>query len=357
MAEYPLRVLITGAGAPGIKGTLHALYNNPDGRKIHPIGVDARDNVAGKAFVKKFFKIPYPEESNYAQRLLDVCKNESIDIIIPQTTRETVVLSELKKWFELENVKVMAANPKSIETANNKNSLLSVFKELKLPYPMFYLTKSEEDLVECAHRLGYPKSPVVVKPPVSNGMRGFRILRKEAWDTHRFLNEKPSGVEISLESLLAILRRGNEWPDILVTEYLSGPEYSVDAFRGSKCSVAIPRIRDAIRSGISFENTIDFNQEIMDYTLLASDRLQLQYAFGFQFKLDKNGIPKVLECNPRIQGTMVASVFTGVNVIWLGVKELLGEPPVASFSKELNTVKFCRFWGGVAFKEGKTYEI
>ena len=40
-----LNILITGAGAPGIKGTLYSLKNNFDNRQINTIGTDAREEV------------------------------------------------------------------------------------------------------------------------------------------------------------------------------------------------------------------------------------------------------------------------------------------------------------------------
>jgi carbamoyl-phosphate synthase large subunit len=153
------------------------------------------------------------------------------------------------------------------------------------------------------------------------------------------------GLEISLEDLLAILHRGPGWPELLAMEYLPGPEYTVDAFRGEKVEIALPRLRQQIRSGITFRSRSECRDDMAEFTLCAARAIDLCYAFGFQFKLDAAGVPKVLESNPRVQGTMVASVFSGANVIWMGVKELLGESieeaptPVAS--------QFLRFWGGV----------
>ncbi len=239
----------------------------------------------------------------------------------------------------------MVSGCEAIETANNKWSVLQIFEKLGLPYPAYQFAGGEADLVRAVEQLGYPQTPVVVKPAVSNGMRGVRVLREQAWDVRRFLAEKPMGLEISLEDLLAILRRGPGWPELLVTEYLPGPEYTVDAFRGEKIEIAVPRVREQIRSGITFRSRTELHAGMAEYTLRAARAIGLQYAFGFQFKLDAAGVPKVLESNPRVQGTMVASIFSGTNVIWMGVKEVLGETvevipsPVAS--------QFFRFWGGV----------
>jgi carbamoyl-phosphate synthase large subunit len=164
-------------------------------------------------------------------------------------------------------------------------------------------------------------------------------------------------VEISLDDLLGLLWRGDAWPELLVTEYLPGPEYSVDAFRGERLAVALPRRRDAIRSGISFETTLlPERRDLIEPTLRAGEHLGLRYAFGFQFKEDANGVPKVLECNPRVQGTMVASVFGGFNPIWLSVEELLNEPPTA-LPAPLRPATFQRFWGGLGIRDDEVGEI
>jgi carbamoyl-phosphate synthase large subunit len=249
----------------------------------------------------------------------------------------------------------MVSDASAIASGNDKDEVIKAFQRLGLPAPLCQRTATEEELIAAVRKLGYPGTPVVVKPPVSNGMRGIRILREEAWDVRRFLTEKPQGLEITLEDLIAILRRG-EWPELLVMEYLPGCEYSVDAFIGSQFSVAVPRVRESIRSGITFHSRTELRDDLVEYTLAAGRELGLRYAFGFQFKLADDGTPKVLECNPRIQGTMVASVFSGANVIWFGVRELL-QDPVSRLPEPLRASEFLRYWGGVGVEAGDSFEI
>ena len=71
----------------------------------------------------------------------------------------------------------------------------------------------------------------------------------------------------------------------MVSEYLPGSEYSVDAFLGKKAAVAIPRLRKEIVNGISFRTSLEYRKDIMEYTLKAARALGLSYVFGFQFKL------------------------------------------------------------------------
>jgi carbamoyl-phosphate synthase large subunit len=350
-----LRLLVTGAGAPGIWGTLYALRHNPDGRPVHVVGVDTQGNNAGALLVDRFYRVPEPENENYIEALIDIARREAVFAVLPQTTREIARLSTALARLEEAGIRVMVSDAASIAAANDKSAVMDVFARLNLPTAAWRRTHSEDELLAAVHELGYPAQPVVVKPSVSNGMRGVRILVADAWDVHRFLTEKPQGLEIALPELISILRRG-VWPDLLVMEYLPGDEYTVDAFIGSDLSLAVPRQRETIRSGITFHSRTDLRDDLIEYTLSAGRELGLRYAFGFQFKLDDEGIPKVLECNPRIQGTMVASVFSGANVIWFGVRELLGDP-VSALPRPLQASEFLRYWGGIAVNEAGIAEI
>jgi len=266
--------------------------------------------------------------------------------VIPQTTRETAKLS---KTLELVSAKVTVSGASAIERANNKYELLKTCQKIEIPTPESQLVSSEEELKQAAEKLGYPKNPVVVKPPVSFGSRGFRVLRDSTtWNVKRFLSEKPNATEISLQNLISILTRDQslDFPQLIVSEFLPGAEYSVDAFLGDKISAAIPRLRKEIVNGISFRTSLEYRKDITEYTLKAARELGLRYAFGFQFKMDASGIPKVLECNPRVQGTMAASVFSGINVIWMSVREAMGEK-VENLPSILLNSEFYRYWGGL----------
>jgi carbamoyl-phosphate synthase large subunit len=351
-----IHVLITGVGAPGVRGTIYALRNHSDTCSVRITGVDVRPDVVGRFLVDRFYSIPAPEDPAYLESLAGICREETVDVVIPQTTREVNVLSRHLDSVSHLGIQVMVSNWPAIEIANNKWRLLQEFEQIGLPVPKCKLARSEAELKAFADGLGYPRRPVAIKPPFSNGMRGVRVLKQDAWDVQRFLREKPSGLEVSLSELIAILKRGPQWPELLVMEYLPGPEYSVDVFAGTDTQVAIPRLRKSVRSGITFEAVMEFREDLIRYSLQAVRHIGLRYAVGFQYKLDEDGVPRVLECNPRVQGTMVASLFSGVNVIWLAVKELLGEP-LRESPQELKEALFYRFWGGVGVCQERVNEI
>ena len=315
-----------------------------------------KNDVVGKYWVDKFRVVPKPEDDDYLDRINEICSNDDIDVVIPQTTRETAKLS---KTYETIDAEVVVSNASALARANNKYELLKVCRELEIPIPESHLVRSNEGLIKAARELGYPSKAIVVKPPVSFGSRGFRVLRGgTSWTARRFLSEKPNAIDITLEDLIEIFARDDEggFPELMVSEYLAGIEYSVDAFLGKKAAVAIPRLRKEIVNGISFRTSLEYRKDIMENTLKAARALGLSYAFGFQFKLDNEGVPKVLECNPRVQGTMVASLFSGVNVIWMSVREAIHQPS-DSIPGVLQKSEFYRYWGGLALTDSETEEI
>jgi len=341
-------VLITGAGAPGIKGTLYSLKNNFDCRGIRTIGVDIRADVVGKYLCDSFYQIPKPSDESFISSLLDICNKEKVDVILPQVTDELPQLSSHRIDFERIGTNVAISNKEAIEISNNKYELLKISKEIRLPTPEFYLVANFDDLERRIEELGWPKKPVVVKPPISSGMRGLRIVVESFDRRTSFYTEKPSAVFLNREELRSIL--GHLFPKLLVMKFLPGKEYSVDLLTANETTV-IPRSRDVIRTGITFGGTVEKNEEIIKYSRSLGKRLGLEYAYGFQFKLDENNVPKVIECNPRIQGTMVLSTLAGANIMYGAVKHALVEK-LPKFKIKWGT-RLLRYWGGVGIQGGK----
>ncbi len=344
-----MKILLTGVGAPGTKGTIHCLREGPSQPESPAwiLGTDVNPDAVGRHFVDEFDTLPWPEDPTYIDEIEALCDKYKIDVVLPQTTREIVRLAGLK------NVAVSSRG--AIDAANDKSVLLLVVNLINgfaddFPAPEAHLCSTTAALVDAAKEIGLP---CVVKPPVSNGSRGFRVLTPEPITTDEYLNQKPGNPQISLERFLEIVR--DDMPRLLVMEYLPGPEYTVDCFRGENMFVAVVRLRKVVRSGITFETEVVDRPEIVEYCRLLVDALDLKYAFGFQFKENAEGVPMILECNPRVQGTMVASLFAGVNIPWMAVQESAGEPPTEI--PIITPAKFTRYWGGVGESNGLAVTI
>ena len=345
-----LRVIVTGAGAPGIKGTIFSLKNNPDSREIYFVGTDANESVVGKYLCDDFRVVPsaiFAEKYLYV--MLKLCEELKINVLIPQNTSELILLSQKKSFFEAIGTKVLVSNQKSIESTNNKYEFLKICKSLSIPVPEFYLVNNITDLKKSAGKLGWPQKKIVVKPPVSNGSRGVRVIDENINLKNAFYNEKPSTLITQMSSLVNIL--GAEFPELIVSEYLPGAEYTVDLLRTKDQIIAIPRKRELIRSGITFNGSLVKHSDIILQSNKISEVANLEYCFGFQFKENYDGVPSILECNPRIQGTMVLSTIAGANLIYGSLKYLLNEK-IPVFEIDWNA-QLLRYWGGIGISNNK----
>lgn len=350
--KNPVTILITGGGAPGIAGTIYSLRKNPDKINTRIIAVDMKEDAVGKYLADSYYKIPSADDPDFIENLFELSIQEKVDVILPQVTKELMPLAAAIGRFEERGIQIAVSSKDSINKANDKFYATQIAEKIKIPVPLTILTRTENDLINAVKKLGFPEKRVVVKPRVSNGMRGLRVVCQPTWDVCRFLNEKPEGTEIGIDDLIKILKKGT-WPELLVQEYLPGDEYTIDVFRGLRYEVAIPRLREEIRSGITFRALVDEREDLKGFALSLAKEIGLNYAFGFQFKLSGSGEPKLLECNPRIQGTMVVSTIAGYNIIWSAVREAIKEPVADNSSSLRRNMRFIRYWGGIGVENGR----
>ncbi len=341
-------VLITGAGAPGIAGTIYSVRQNPDKKPFRIISTDISPNPVGRFLSDAFYVLPKPESTNYLEVLKDIIKKEKVDVIIPQTTREIDLLSKHRNSFDC---KIIVSGGENIARANDKYLIIKECEKTGVPFPNYFLVTDTKSLREAIIKIGYPEKKVIVKPRMSNGLRGVRIITEQTLTLQSYLGDKPSGLEIDLNTFMRIFEGVETFPELLVTEYMPGEEYSVDVFRTEKQTVIIPRLRKSIRSGISFETVVDLERkDIIKYSQKLAESLDLNYCFGFQFKLDENDVPKILESNPRVQGTMIAAAAAGCNMIYYSVLEALNPGGTYEFNLK-DKVEFKRYWGGVGIDQ------
>jgi len=195
--------------------------------------------------------------------------------------------------------------------------------------------------------LGYPEKPVVVKPPASKGQRGFRILVGQPPSMDEIYNSKPYNPYIDGKTFLEIYKRSGGKRKLLVTEYLPGREYTVDMLlKNGKPLVIVPRERVKIVQGISVISRVVRNQELINAAAAISEALKFDYVINIQFKYSRDGVPKLLEINPRIAGTVCASIEAGAHMPYLAIKLAMGEP-IGTPSIKWGLL-FIRYWDHVA---------
>ena len=218
-----------------------------------------------------------------------------------------------------------------------------------MPVPDFRVVENAEQFKTAIEELGYPEKQVCFKPSVSNGSRGFRIVSEKINELDLLFNYKPSSTYLCLKDAVRILSSG-AFPELLVSEYLPGEEYSVDCLANHGDSLLIvPRLRKKTISGISVEGEFVNEETIISYSRQIIKELQLHGNIGIQVKKSAAGKFLILEINPRVQGTISAALGAGINLPELAVKQELGLP-ISSIELQVKWgTLFSRYWSEVFY--------
>jgi carbamoyl-phosphate synthase large subunit len=337
-------VLITGGGAPGAAGIIHCARKSGNYKLI---AADVRPFTVGRFLADDNLILPLPSAPDFISTILDACTQKGIRIILPLVTKELSLFAQHKEILAEAGVKVIISSTGSLLIANNKGLLYDQFSSEPF-IPTYQRCSTWMQVKEAVYALGYPEQPVCFKPCMSNGSRGFRILDEQKNKFDLLFNLKPNNSYTTfreVESLLSVCT----FPELLVSEYLPGQEYSVDAFCvDGDALVILPRKRLRMIAGISVEGEFVEEQVLMHYTRIISKKLGLHGPVGLQFKTDIHGNFQLLEINPRVQGTIAASLGAGINLV-----ELALDYAASGFLPVLPVIKwgtkFIRYWDEVFY--------
>lgn len=302
---------------------------------------------------------PRAAEEFFADFIRELCRTEKIDVLFSLVTEELIKLAKLKDELLRSGTHLSISSVQALATAINKGALYEKLRLDGIAVPDFRVVRSPEQLKQAIGDLSYPQLPVCFKPTVSDGSRGFHIL-DASMDRGRLLfREKPNSAYVNDEDLFRVVEGRTDMPELIVMEYLPGEEYSVDllADEGSVI-VAVPRLRQSIQGGITTQGIIRLEKDIIDYAVTVVDRLTLNGNIGIQIRRDRNDVPKIVEINPRIQGTIVHCTAAGINLPVLVVKQLLGAP-IAKAELEVKWgTRMLRYWEEVFYDvHGSPYAL
>jgi carbamoyl-phosphate synthase large subunit len=346
VTEGRINILMTGGGAPGAAGILKCLHQQ---QKFHVTVADANPGAVGKYLNPDFVVIPMAADNSFTDAVLSVCRKKNIHVVLPLVTKELIPLAQHSNEFELAGAKLIVSPAASLEIANNKSRLYQFLQWRGITVPDFRVAETIDQFKVAVQELGYPGKQVCFKPSVSNGSRGFRIVTDKIAELDLLFNYKPDATFIRLQDAIRVLSSG-PFPELLISEYLPGEEYSVDCLASHGEAVLIlPRLRKKMINGISVEGEFVKEDTIITYCIRIIKELQLHGNIGIQVKKSVTGDFLVLEINPRVQGTISAALGADINLPVLAVKQELGLPFAADECLVKWGTRFSRYWAEVFY--------
>lgn len=320
-----ITILITAVGTQSMPGLADCFHNNGE-RKIKIIGADISDDYTINQIVDKFYKVPRVYESNYIDSLIEICRNENVNIFFPFMDEEMELIYNRIDDFTAIGVKVSLPSKNAIDITIDKLRFYNFMKDNNLPVPEYYSAISIEDLENACTQLGYPKKAVCIKTLGSSGSRGIRILKEDIDLYNIFLNEKPNSLFMKKDAFIKMLSGVKVLKPMMVMEYLPGKECSVDLLADNgKVKYMVGRVSNNVLASIPQDCVLKEVKDAYDLCEQIVKLLNFDGNADFDFKFNERGVPVLMEVNPRLAATMAVIAIGGVNLPYLRIKQILGE--------------------------------
>ena len=149
-----IKVLLTAAGSPSAPGLIKCLKNNGE-RNLYVVGTDMKADATISQMCDTVRLVPAATATNYVDELLNVCKEEKVDVLIPGISQELPELQKRKCEFETIGTKVSVSDGEGLLIANDKIALYEYMKEQGFKIPEFRIAKSLDDFIEACNCLLY----------------------------------------------------------------------------------------------------------------------------------------------------------------------------------------------------------
>ncbi len=320
-----IKILFTGVGR---RIELLQAFRNAAlvlNKELKIYGADMIGTAPALAYCDCVRRVRAMKNSGYIDDLVEICKNDCIDLVIPTIDTDLLVLSEHKELFEQIGTKVMISEPEKIRICRDKNNIAQFFGDCGLHAPM-----PVNDWHE--YKAGYP---AFIKPKDgSSSINAFKVENEDELEVY-----------------------AGQVEDYIVQPFVCGKEYTIDIFcdwEGVPISI-VPRERVQIRAGEVLKTKIELNQTMIEESKKLCAAFKPCGPMTVQLIRDEAGIDWFIEINPRFGGgaplSMKAGARSAESILKFIDNEALEEQSIADGSI------YSRFDQSVCIAEGESGRI
>ena len=287
------------------------------------IGADITASAPALFFCDETKIVCRIREPEYIPQLLEICKAENVDCLIPTIDTDLLMLAENKEKFEEIGTKVLISAVDKVKLCRDKRYTADYFMSvgLKSPVPVDDVAK---------YNLGYP---AFIKPKDgSSSIDAYKVNNAEE------LEEYAKKVN-----------------DYIVQPFISGREFTIDIFcdyEGNPVFVT-PRERLAVRAGEVLKTRIHQDdvmiQEMLD---LIADYKPCGQITVQLIQDELTGDNYYIEINPRFGGGAPLSIKAGADSAKAVICMLKGEKLEYIPKAARNKAVYSRFDQSICVDEG-----
>ncbi len=317
-----MRILFTGVGKriELIQAFRSAAQRMDLELKIY--GSDLLGDAPALAFCDCVRRMVSMRDPGYVDALLELCRRDGIDLVIPTIDTDLLVLAEHRERFAVHGVRLLISAPEMVRICRDKNLTSRFFVDcgLRAPLPVH----------DCgAYAGGFP---AFIKP--KDGSGSVNAFRADDRETLRLYAERIG--------------------DYVIQPFVQGREYTIDIlcdWEGEPVSI-VPRERLSVRSGEVVKTRI-----CMDETMIAeAERLCSVFRprgpITVQLIRDAEGVDWFIEINPRFGGGAPLSMKAGSGAAEAILRMTRGEK-LSRVRGIADGASFSRFDQSVFVEEGR----
>jgi predicted ATP-grasp superfamily ATP-dependent carboligase len=254
---------------------------------------------------------PSKEPDAYLDEIDGLLRSERFECLMPFEEASIELFLSARDSIEKHTVLPLPA-AEAFRKANDKWEVLQLATAIGVPAPRTFLPASEQEAEAAMKELGLP---LIIKPVAGSGSRG--------------LNKVVSEEEFGHLYRAAAERHGR----LLVQEYIpsegQGMGVGVLADQGAVLvDFSYKRLREfPVNGGPSTLRESTDDPQLKEYAAKVVQALAWDGVAMVEFKLDpRDGLPKLIEVNPRFWGALDLAWVSGVNFPDLLLKWSTGEP-------------------------------
>lgn len=281
------------------------------------VGTDMTELSAALALCDKRYIVKPVGHKKYLGQLLDIVKNEKIDLLVPTVDLDLKILSESKSKFEKLGCTVLVSSPEVIDICQDKRKTFKFLTSKGFGTPE---TKSIRSVL-AQKRITFP---CFLKP----------------WDGYA---SRGTATVSDRDELKVFSRR---IPNCIVQEYVEGVEYTCDVYVDfdMKVRTVVPRKRIEVRAGEVSKG------QIVKHDRILSQGRDLVETLGagpgvvtIQLIEEANGNIKFIEINPRFGGGAPLAIKAGANFPKWILQQLAGKSPRIKFDGFKDNLTMLRY--------------
>jgi len=308
-------ILITSSGGIRSSNLMYQIKKNSIHQPIKIHSTDINQNIKNRHLVDTFSKVPSAKQINYIKKIIKIIKKNSVKLIIPGSDEEAVILSKAKKKLNKCGTDLACVDYKYLKFFKNKIKTYETLDKVKIRKSIWKKVLNTKQLNLAVDKLTKNKKEVVIKPAFSRGGRNVTIIRnslKKKIISKNFNRERHMSKNFFfIKEYKKYLKK---FP-LIVMERLFDPSYDLDLLAWNGRLIKYVLRRRIGSQGIN-GNVIEKNRKIFKtYAEKIAKTFNLSWLYDCDIMLDKDSKPVLMELNPRISGSLYASLAAGIPLI------------------------------------------